>query len=161
MRIVAGVYGCMAPALPKATLLLLAVAVMLSLPLQGDAQKSGGTSGCSGLHAILSADVIQDDGSDPHVELSFLLLNDSDTSQNTQPESWKLFIDGKEVQDPMFFGNGPMPVKGWGTLGSGAFYQFGKTLLMTRYFPRKGQYAIYWSGRDFRTPTVKVQIGRR
>ena len=58
--------------------------------------------------------------------VAFRLLNDSETTQNTAPESWQIVIDGKELEDSgMIFGNGPEPTGGYGTLEAGATFDFG------------------------------------
>ena len=48
-----------------------------------------------------------------HVQLSFLLLNDSGTEIDVKPQSWKIVINGKELEDSeMIFDKGLSPVKG-------------------------------------------------
>jgi len=61
-----------------------------------------------GLHAGIEAVKFES-----HVQLSFLLLNDSGTDIALKPESWKIVINGKELEDSeMIFDKGLSPVKG-------------------------------------------------
>ena len=76
------------------------------------AQESKSQSNCLGLHAGITAQLTQG-YSDPSVMVSFLLLNDPETSQNTAPGSWRIVIDGNELKDSdWILGNGPAPVGG-------------------------------------------------
>jgi hypothetical protein len=91
--------------------------------------------------------------------VGFVLLNDSPTDRGTAPESWKLVIDGHELEDSgVIFGNGPEPIGGYGTLHSGATFQFGKALPISKYFPEQREYRISWKSKDFVSPTVKVKV---
>src|ERR1700759_3210069 len=75
-----------------------------------------------GLHAGIQA-VNFGSSKEAHVLLSFLLLNDSSTEIDLKPESWKLVINGKELEDSgMIFVNGPMPAKGLAPLQPGDNY---------------------------------------
>src|SRR5690349_20874079 len=90
---------------------------------------------CVGLHAGISAQLTQGYG-EPSVMVTFLLLNDSETTRGAAPESWKLVIDGKELEDSTFlFSNGPGPIGGYGSLAPGATFNFGKALPIAKYFP--------------------------
>jgi hypothetical protein len=54
------------------------------------------------------------------VQLSFMLLNDSDAPTDVNSESWKIVIDGSELKDSgMIFGNGPEPTGGYHILKPG------------------------------------------
>ena len=93
--------------------------------------------------------------------VSFLLLNDSETSQNTAPESWKIVIDGKELKDSdWIFGNGPVPTGGYGRLAAGETFDFGKALSIVSYFSDTPEHTICWKGKYFQSPTVTVTIPR-
>jgi len=121
-------------------------------------QESKSQGNCLGLHAGITAQLTQG-YSDPSVMVLFHLLNDSETTQNTAPESWQIVIDGKELKDSNWiFGNGPAPVGGYGTLAVGATFDFGKTLPIAQYFPETREHRIMWKGRHFESPTVTVRI---
>lgn len=115
-------------------------------------------NGCHGLHAGITAELTQG-YSDPSVMIGFVLLNDSESIQNTAPESWQIVIDGKVLKDSgWILGNGPEPVGGYGKLGVGAKYDFGKALPIAQYFPEKREYKVSWKGKYFQSPTVTVRI---
>jgi hypothetical protein len=113
---------------------------------------------CAGLHAGVTAQLTQ--GYDEtSVMVAFLLLNDSETAQSTAAESWRIVVDGKELEDSGYIlGNGPAPIGGYGTLSSGAAFNFGKALPIAKYFPERREYRISWKGRYFESPTVTVRI---
>ena len=125
------------------------------------AQDSKSQGNCTGLHAGITAQLMQatQGYSEPSVMVAFHLLNDSETAQTTAPESWKLVIDGKELSDSgWIFGNGPEPAGGYGTLVTGSTFDFGKALPIAKYFPETKEYRISWKGRHFQSPTVTVRI---
>lgn len=115
-------------------------------------------SNCLGLHAGITAQLTQW-YSDPSVMISFHLLNDSEITQNTAPESWQIVIDGKELRDSdWILGNGPQPTGGYGTLAAGATFDFGVALPIAKYFPETREHRISWKGRHFQSSTVTVGI---
>jgi hypothetical protein len=62
-----------------------------------------------------------------YVMVSFVVLNDDDKPIDASEASWKLTIDGRELDDSgMIFGNGLRPVGGWKTLNAGATAEFSK-----------------------------------
>jgi hypothetical protein len=90
---------------------------------------------------------------------SFLLINDSDSAIDAKERSWKIVIDGVELQDSGFiFGDGPMPPGGWTTLETGQYYELGKALSLRRYFPEAGEHKISWKGDGFRSATITIKI---
>lgn len=113
---------------------------------------------CRGLHAGISTEFVKRDASNnqtPFVEVSFVLLNDGDTPQDTSPRTWTLVIDGKESSDSgMMFGNGPRPTGGWRTLNSGEAAEFGYALEVSKYFPEVREYRLSWKGVGFQSPTI-------
>jgi hypothetical protein len=116
---------------------------------------------CVGLHAGISAQLtkLTQGYAEPSVMVTFLLLNDSETTRGAAPESWRLVIDGKELEESHFlFSNGPKPIGGYGTLDSGASFNFGMALPIAKYFPEQREYRISWKGRYFQSPTVTVRI---
>lgn len=135
------------------------VTCLASVAWHGTGMQESKTQGnCLGLHAGITAQSTQG-YSDPSVMVSFHLLNDSETAQNTAPESWQIVIDGKELKDSgWIFGNGPGPVGGYGTLAAGATFDFGKALPIAKYFPETQEHRISWKGRYFQSPTVTVGI---
>lgn len=91
--------------------------------------------------------------------LPFLLLNDAEVARHASPESWKLVIDGKELEDSWYlFGNGPMPSGGYEVLAAGATFSFGKALPVSKYFPERREYKISWKGKDFQSPTMLFKV---
>ncbi len=117
-------------------------------------QESKPRSTCAGLHAGITAEFAPG-YTEPSVMVAFVLLNDAETSGNAAPGSWKLVIDGKELEDSGFlFGNGPMPTGGYGTLAPGATFNFSKALPVAKYFPEKREYTVSWRGKDFQSPTI-------
>ncbi len=96
---------------------------------------------------------------EPHVQLSFLLLNDSGSTMDVQANSWKIVINGAELEGSgMIFGNGPMPVGGFTSLKPGDNYELGKALPVNRYFPSPGKYTIAWKGSGFESSTITITI---
>jgi hypothetical protein len=63
----------------------------------GSAQQSTSRCDCTGLHAGITAELTKG-YSEPSVMLSFILLNDSQKKLMATPESWKIVIDGKELE---------------------------------------------------------------
>ncbi len=116
---------------------------------------------CRGLHAGISAQFVGRDPSNnqtPFVAVSFVLLNDGDTPEDTSPGTWTLVIDGKESTDSgMIFGNGPRPAGGWRTLNPGETAQFAAALDVTKYFPEVRGYKLSWNGIGFQSPTITVK----
>jgi hypothetical protein len=125
------------------------------------AQESESQGNCTGLHAGITAQLMQvtQGYSEPRVMVTFHLLNDSETAQTTAPESWKIVIDGKELSDSgWIFGNGPGPIGGYGTLATGSTFDFGPALPIAKYFPEAKEYRLSWKGKYFQSPTVTVRI---
>jgi hypothetical protein len=122
------------------------------------AQESKVRANCLGLHAGITAQLTEG-YSDPSVMVSFHLLNDSETTQDSAPASWQIVIDGKELKDSgWIFGNGPGPVGGYGKLAAGGTFDFGKALPIAKYFPEMQEHRISWKGQYFQSPTVTVTI---
>jgi len=137
---------------------LFAALILASAGSSANAQKPNTPTECVGLHAGITAELTKG-YSEPSVMVAFVLLNDATTDRGTAPESWKLMIDGHELDDSgMIFGNGPSPSEGYGTLRSGAMFQFGKALPISKYFPEHKEYRISWKSRYFQSPTVKVKV---
>ena len=136
-------------------LVLLATIIALSVPVAAQCRPAG-------LHAGITAQVIsimREYTENPRVQLSFVLLNDSDSTLDVHEGSWKIVVNGDELADSgMIFGNGPMPQTGWTRLRPGEHYEFGKGLPLPEYFPHGGEYRISWKGDQFQSPTVIVKI---
>jgi hypothetical protein len=117
---------------------------------------------CAGLHAGITAEFVQVRlrYTEPaHVQLVFLLINDSDSAVDAKAGSWKIVVDGVELQDSdWIFGNGPMPTGGWTTLEAGQYYEVGKALPTSKYFPVAGQHTISWRGEGFRSSTITIKV---
>jgi len=97
--------------------------------------------------------------SEPSVTIFFLLLNDSASDLPTAEGSWRIVIDGKELEDSNFiFGNGPRPAGGYGKLSSGANFNFTYALPISKYFPESKEYKVSWRGKYFQSPTTTVRI---
>lgn len=118
--------------------------------------------GCGGLHAGIRADWVPQRPhvpGGPYVSLDFLLVNDGDVPVNSVEGGWKIVIDGRELRDSDFiFGNGPEPVRGWGILKPGDWYEFGKAMSISKYFTKPGEYTVSWRGGLFQSPAVRITV---
>ena len=122
-------------------------------PSKGDAVN------CHGLHAGIRAQIIPPYTETPRVMFTFVLLNDSDTPLNVESGSWRIVINGSELNNSgMIFGNGPEPVGGYKVLKPGETYEFGKALPIAEYFLPNGQYKVSWKGAAFQSPSVTVTL---
>jgi hypothetical protein len=140
--------------------LLFLAALVVAHPATLKTPKKGSAlpKNCSGLHAGIRAQVISPNT--PSVVLSFLLLNDSATPVDVEAGSWRIVVNGSELNDSgMIFGNGPMPV-GYQVLKPGESYEFGKALSIAEYFLPNGQCKVSWKGAAFQSPTIMVTITR-
>lgn len=117
---------------------------------------------CSGLHGGITAELVQmkPGYTEPaHVQLTFLLINDSDSPLDVAAGSWKIVVDGIELADSgWIFGNGPMPTDGWKSLQPGQYYELGKALPADKYFPDTGEHKVSWRGKGFQSATITVKI---
>jgi hypothetical protein len=96
---------------------------------------------------------------EPRLQLSFVLVNDSNVPLNVHPDSWKIVVNGKELKDSdWIFGNGPGPVGGYRILKPGDHYEFGKALSARGYFPSSGEYTVAWKGVGFESSTISVIV---
>src|SRR5689334_8130701 len=105
------------------------------------AQNSQSPCNCAGLHAGLMAQLANKNLGivEPSVTIFFLLLNDSASDLDTAEGSWRIVINGKELQDSNFiFGNGPRPSAGFGRISSGANFNFTYALPIAKYFREPG-----------------------
>lgn len=150
------------------TLLLLSILqteVSIAGRMTAPAGQEANTTSCRGLHAGIRAELVRRDPpytEPPFVMVTFVLLNDGDAPTETSAESWKLAIDGTELQDSSWiFGNGPAPTGGWGTLQPGETFQFGKALPLSKYFPVEREYRIAWKGKTFQSPTKTIRIAAK
>ena len=111
-----------------------------------------------GLHAGIEA-VLLPMESGPNVQLSFLLLNDSGTDIALKPESWKIVINGKELEDSeMIFDKGFASVKGLPPLLPGQSAAFMEFLPTKQYFPHPGKYTLSWKGDGFESSSITITI---
>jgi len=119
-------------------------------------------SQCAGLHAAITAHFVPIKpgyGQPAHVQLVFLLINDSDTAVDVKAGSWKIVVDGVDLRNSDFiFGNGPMPVGGWTSLEPGHYYELGKALPAGDYFHGTGEHTVSWKGTGFRSSTITISI---
>jgi hypothetical protein len=118
---------------------------------------------CSrGLHAAVTAQFVpsrEGFSQEAHVQLSFILLNDSDRPIDVKASTWKIAVDGGELPDSdSIFGNGPHPTGGYKTLNPGESYQFGYALPVRKYFPYSGKYKVAWKGSDFESSTIELNV---
>lgn len=117
---------------------------------------------CAGLHAGITAQFVQAKPgyTEPaHVQLVFLLINDSDSAIAVKAGSWRIVIDGVELQESdWLFGNGPMPTGGWTILQGGQYYELGKALPTDKYFPYPGEHKVSWRGEGFRSSTISIRV---
>jgi hypothetical protein len=142
--------------------LLLAVAVAQTATQRKDSDAGNGiTKACTGLHAGIRAQIIPPYTETSSVMLSFVLLNDSETPREVEAGSWRIVVNGHELNDldtQQIFGNGPMPVGGYRVLKPGETYEFGKALSISQYFLPNGEHRVSWKGAAFQSPTITVTI---
>jgi hypothetical protein len=135
------------------------VAATLTICLAGSVRAH---AQCAGLHAGITAQFVQvkPGYTEPaHVQLVFILINDSDATVDVRAGSWRIVIDGVELQDSdWLFGNGPMPAGGWTTLEAGQYYELGKALPISKYFPEAGEHKISWRGNGVRSSTITIRV---
>ena len=121
-----------------------------------------GDKPCVGLHAGIRVEFVRRNPpftQPSYVMISFVLLNDDDKPIDASEASWKLTIDGRELDDSgMIFGNGLGPVGGWKTLNPGTTAEFSKGLDADKYFPESRAYKLSWKGRGFQSPTIEVTV---
>jgi hypothetical protein len=145
---------CVVVLLPTAVMPIPSLVAVQAVPVAGGQIDKT----CRGLHAGIRAEFVKRDASNnetPFVEISFVLLNDGDTPQDTSPGTWTLVIDGTESSDSaMMFGNGPRPTGGWQTLDSGETAEFGYALEVSKYFTVAREYRLSWKGAEFQSPTI-------
>jgi len=119
-------------------------------------------SQCAGLHAGITAQFvpIKPGFTAPaHVQLALVLINDSNDAFDVKAGSWKILIDGVELQDSdSIFGNGPTPTGGWTILQAGQYYELGKALPVSKYFQKAGEHKVSWKGNGFRSSTITVKV---
>ncbi|MGC2248784.1 MAG: hypothetical protein WA609_19430 [Terriglobales bacterium] len=140
---------------------LLLAAVSVAQTAEQKTPENGGVAlkTCTGLHAGIRAQMIPPYTETPSVMLTFLLLNDSETPVDVEASSWRILVNGSELNDSgMIFGNGPGPKGGYHVLKPGKTYEFGKALPITKYFLPNGQYKVSWKGSAFQSPTITVTI---
>lgn len=117
---------------------------------------------CDGLHAGITAQFVRlkPGYTEPaHVQLVFLLINDSEAALDVRPGSWKIVVDGIELKDSDFIlGNGPVPTGGWIPLQPGAYYELGKTLPANQYFGKPGKHTVAWKGEGFHSSTITIDV---
>ena len=114
---------------------------------------------CEGLHAALRGEPSPPYQQPPVVQLTFILLNDSEHPINAEAKSWRIVIDGKELKDSDFIlCCGPRPAGGFGTLKPGEWYEFGVALDLGKYFPEKREYQVSWKGNGFQSSAVVVDL---
>jgi hypothetical protein len=90
--------------------------------------------------------------------LTFRLMNDSNETLDSGPDTWILFIDGKEIDDSSnLFLNGGAPTGGYKKVQSGFTYEFGKALPLSRYFPENREYKVYWKASGFQSNIAIVR----
>ena len=122
-------------------------------PSKGDALN------CHGLHAGIRAQIIPPYTETPSVMLTFVLLNDSEIPLDVESGSWRIVINGSELNDSgMIFGNGLGVVGGYKVLKPGETYELAKALPIAEYFLPNGQYKVSWKGAAFQSPTITVTI---
>jgi hypothetical protein len=119
----------------------------------------GDVLNCHGLHAGIRAEIIPPYTESPSVMVTFVLLNNSDTPLDVESGSWRIVINGSELNDSgIIFGNGPVPVGGYKVPKPGETYAFGKALPIAEYFLPNGQYNVSWKGAAFQSPGITVAV---
>jgi hypothetical protein len=140
-------------------LLLAAVVAVQTTAQKTPESASERPKSCPGLHAGIRAQLMSPNTETRAVMLSFVLLNDSETPIDVEVRSWRIVVNGKDLNDSgMIFGNGPEPVGGYRVLNPGESYEFGKALPIAEYFLPNGPYKVSWKGGAFQSPTITVTI---
>jgi hypothetical protein len=127
-------------------------------------QQSSQGPECGGLHAGIEAWTSSSKSGDTEsvisVEINFALVNDSNVSINVHEGTWKIVVDGKELNNnfhPLF--DGKQADGDAAPLAPGEFYHFSAALDVSKYFPETRQYHISWKGDQFQSSTVLVAVG--
>jgi hypothetical protein len=140
--------------------LITAFSLWPSLAGQVASNTSAKDGACSGLHAGILVEFVRRNPpftQPPYVMISFILLNDDDKPADTSPASWKVIIDGQELDDSGV-GSGLGPIDGWKTLNPGAAAEFSRGFQADRYFPESHTYKVSWRGAGFQSPTITVTV---
>ena len=114
-----------------------------------------------GLHAGITAQILPTYFAEtPRVQLNLMLLNDSEKPLDVETGSWRIVVNGSELDDmdtQQIFGNGLTPQGTWPVLKPGEAYQSSKALSIEKFFPN-GQNKVSWRGAAFQSPTITVTI---
>jgi hypothetical protein len=118
--------------------------------------KGGVSASCRSLDARIeqSTNIYKTD----FVEIQFILKNLGADCLDVFPGSWEIVINGTKMPGSAFIlGNGPGPIGGYKALKSDQSFEFGKGIALTNeHFPRRGDYKMYWRGKDFRSNTITI-----
>ncbi len=107
------------------------------------------------LHAGLRVNLTQlapDDKPD-RVQLTFVLVNDSENVVSVDKSEWKLIIDGSEVR-AFRIGVGVGASAEDHSLAPGQWYEFTRFLLLSDHFAHGGEHMAQWTGDGFRSPKI-------
>lgn len=119
-------------------------------------QKGGAVQSCRGLHAGIAAQ-FNPYTQQPSIQIGFFLLNDSDTPIEKHADSWRLLVDGAELEDFAFF-SGPIgPAEFDPVLQPGGHWERGVALPIAVYFT-KGEHRVQWKGVGFESSTITVKV---
>ena len=141
----------------RALVALLIATIIPVIAAQNESQRN-----CAPLHAALRGEPSPPYQQPPVVQLTFILLNDSENPINAVEERWKIVIDGQELEDSDFIlCCGPRPAGGFGTLKPGESYEFGVALERGKYFSDKREYRVSWKGKGFQSSTITVDLTRQ
>ena len=95
-------------------------------------------------------------GSHPSIQLSFALINDSESTVNPGIDGSKLVINGQEwPESALLFGNGPRDSR-YEALPAGDYLLFGsKTDTL---FTEPGTYVVSWRGAGYESASITVRV---
>jgi hypothetical protein len=106
--------------------------------------------------AISVSDPLFQKGWTKDLMIHFTLVNDGTDSVGPKVGSWRLVVNGEELEDSNFiFANGPRDAR-WTELPAGESLRFGYAL--EKYFSEPGVYRVSWRGEGFETLPIEFRV---
>jgi hypothetical protein len=106
--------------------------------------------------AISVCDPLFQEGWTKDLTIHFTLVNDGNAVADPRIESWKIIVNGEEIENSGFiFGNG-IRTSNWNALAPGDALRF--TYGLEQYFNKPGIYRVSWKGKDFEASTIVFRV---
>ena len=106
--------------------------------------------------AISVSDPLFQKGWTKDLMIHFALVNDGVKTVQPKVGSWRLVINGEELDDSThIFGNGPRDAR-WNELPARESLRFGYAL--EKYFSEPGIYRVSWRGEGFETLPIEFRV---